>query len=345
MTINYRFVLDTNELDDAEVGLGAILVNAQRFTLDQSPLNDEGFLLDGDEYSFVVYASAVDAELGGADAQASAEVIITIVAIGSSELGALDAQASALVEHSASASSALGAVAGSANATITVAGSASGSLGAVSASATAGIDNPATGEAALGGVSSQASAIVSHPASGAGALGALSAEANGEIDNPATGEASLGDASAQASGVVSHSASAASSFQTITASGSALVIVNASGVTLIPAIDATAIGTVIPVGEAIADAELGSLDASASASVVKKVVGTGGVRWVQQLPPQPQIVAPKDDEEEVVELVVVREPVLVSGFASVVLGSVRARAVGGVSWIAEKDDEELLMML
>jgi len=302
MTINYRFVLDANEFDDAEVGLGAILVNAQRFTLDQSPLNDEGFLLDGDEYSFVVYASAVDAELGGADAQASAEVIITIVAIGSSELGALDAQASALVEHSASASSALGAVAGSANATITVAGSASGSLGSVSASVTA------------------------------------------EIDNPAAGEASLGGASAQASGGVTHQAQAASSFQTITASGSALVIVNASGVMLIPAIDATATGTVIPVGEGIADAELGSLDASASASVIKKA-GGGGVRWLQQLPPQPQIVAPKNIQEEIVETVVVRDPVLVSGFASVVLGSVRSRAVGGVSWIAEKDDEELLMMV
>lgn len=345
MTINYRFVLDTNELDDAEVGLGAILVNAQRFTLNQSPLNDEGFALDGDDASFVVYADAVDAELGGADAQASAEVIITIVAIGSSELGALDAQASAMVEHSASASSALGAIAGSTNATITVAGSASGSFGAVSASATAGIDNPATGEAALGSASSQASAIVSHSASGVGALGALSAEANGEIDNPATGEALLGGASAQGSGVVSHSASAASSFQTITASGSALVIVNASGVTLIPAVDATATGTVIPVGEGIADAELGSLDASASASVIKTGGGGGGVRWLKQLPTKQKIVAPKDDEEEIVEPVVVREPVLISGFASVVLGSVGGRAVGGVSWIAERDDEELLMML
>jgi hypothetical protein len=270
-----------------------------RFTLNTSELDDETVGLDGSPFPLNGIGNAV---LSGIDAQASAQVIAVIVAIGSSELGALNAQVSATIEHSASGSFALGAVAGSANATITVAGSASGSLGDISASATAGIDNPATGEASLGG------------------------------------------ANAQASGGVTHEAEATSSFQTVTASGSALVIVNASGATVIPTIDATAIGTVIPIGEAIADAELGLLDASASASVIKKA-GGGGVRWLQQLPPQPKFVAPKDVEEEIVETVVVRDPVLVSGFASVVLGSVRSRAVGGVSWIAEKDDEELLMMV
>lgn len=302
MTTIYRFVLDGNELDDADVGLGATLFNVERFALDGSPLDDEGFGLDGDDASFRVIGSG-DSEAGGLVAQASGEIVITVVALADAQLGEVVAQGNATVEHSASASSLLGGVAGSGFATITV-----------------------------GGVA-------------ASSFGSLSVEASADIDNPATGEASLDGLVAQASGGVTHQAQAASSFQTITASGSALVVVNASGVTLIPAVDAAAIGTVIPVGEAIADAELGLLDASASASVTKKAGGTGGVRWLQQLPPQPQIVAPKDDEKEIVETVVVRDPVLVSGFASVVLGSVGGRAVGGVSWIAEWDDEELLMML
>lgn len=280
MTINYRFALDANELDDNEVGLGAPLLNVERFTLDASPLNDEGFALDGDEFSFKVVASA-DSEAGGLVAQASAEIIITIVAVADADLGEGFAEGFATIEH-----------------------------GAV----------------------------------GESSFGELTASVSAEIDNPAVGEASLGGANAEASATVSHVAQGASEFQSLSASGQGVVIVNASGVTVVPALVASADGLVIPVGEGVADAPLGSLDASASATVISRSGGGGGVRWLQQLPPKP-IVVVKDVPQEVEPIVVEREPVSVFGTASVRFPVLRARAVGSVSWVAERDDEELLLLL
>lgn len=279
MTINYRFVVDTNELDDAEVGLGAPFINVERFALDASPLNDVGFGLDGDA-SFKVVGSA-DSEAGELFAQASAEIIITVVALADATLGGVDGEAVATVEH-----------------------------GAV----------------------------------GASSFGGLSASASADIDNPATGEASLGGANAEASATVSHSAQAVSQFQTVSASGQALIVVNASGVTVVSALVASADGLVIPVGEGVADAPLGSLDASASASVIRRAGGGGGIRWIEQLPPKP-IVVVKDVPQEVETIVVEREPVSVFATASVRFPVLRARAVGSVSWVAERDDEELLLLL
>lgn len=300
MTINYRFVVDTNELDDAEVGLGAPFVNVERFALDASPLNDVGFGLDGDA-SFKVVGSA-DSEAGELVAQASAEIIITVVALADATLGGVDSEAVATVEHGAVASS------------------------------------------AFGELDTQSTAIVQHLASGSSSFGELTASVSADIDNPATGEAALGGAIAEASATVSHSAQAMSQFQTVSASGQALIVVNASGVTVVPALVASADGVVIPVGEAIADAPLGSLDASASASVVRRAGGGGGIRWIEQLPPKP-IVVVKDVPQEVEPIVVEREPVSVFATASMRFPVLRAKAFGSVSWVAERDDEELLLLL
>lgn len=300
MTINYRFVVDTNELDDAEVGLGAPFVNVERFALDASPLNDVGFGLGGDA-SFKVVGSA-DSEAGELVAQASAEIIITVVAVADATLGGVDSEAVATVEHGAVASS------------------------------------------AFGELDTQSTAIVQHLASGSSSFGELTASVSADIDNPATGESALGGAIAEASATVSHSAQAVSQFQTVSASGHALIVVNASGVTVVPALVASADGVVIPVGEAIADAPLGSLDASASASVIRRAGGGGGIRWIEQLPPKP-IVVVKDVPQEVEPIVVEREPVSVFATASVRFPVLRARAVGSVSWVAERDDEELLLLL
>jgi len=281
MTTNFRFIVDTNELDDAQVGLGSPFVNLERFALDASSLNDEGFGLDGD-LSFKVVGSA-DSEAGSLVAQASGEIIVTVVALAEGDWGDALGQATATVEHDGSAES---------------------------------------------------------------LFGGLTAAASADIDNPATGEASLGAVVASASATVEHSAEAMSQFGTLDASGEALVIVNASGVTVVPALVASADGVVVPVGEGIADAPLGSLDASAFASVTKKAAGGAGgrVRWLEQLPPKPIVVA-KDIPQEVETIVVEREPVLIFATASIGLGVVRARAFGGVSWVAERDDEELLLLL
>lgn len=343
--VDYRFALDTNELDDANVGLGATFVNAERFALDQSPLNDEGFGLDGDDVSFNVIAQSSQAACGGMVAQASGEIIITIVAVGNAELDGITAQASATITHNATAES---------------------NLAGLSAAATAGIDNPATGAATLGGATSTASATITHDAQASSAFGSLTASASANIDNPATASAPLGEMIGSGSAVVSHPAQASSSFGGMIssvsagishaaqaasplgdASGSAqaVVIITAQGATLIPAATITANGTVIPVGEAIAYAPLGSLVASASATV-RKQGGTAGGLLLQRIPPQPQPQIVKQEEPQEPELVEpIREPQEVFALSYARLPSVRARAVGNVVWVAEKDDEEILMLI
>jgi len=261
-----RFVLDTNQLNDPNVGLG--------FT--------------------------ADAQVGG-----------------------LTSQASAKVTHNASASSL---------------------FGASEAQASATIAKSAIVEASLGGINAEASATITHTANAESNLAGLTATAIAGIDNPAIGEAALGEAIANAPATITHNAQAASQFQAITASGSAIVVINASGATLIPALVASADGTVIPVGEAIADAPLGSLDVSASASVVSRGGGGGGIRWLQELPPK-QIVVAQDVVEETEVIVVEREPVFVFATASARLPVLRARAVGSVAWVAERDDEEVLLLV
>jgi hypothetical protein len=342
--VDYRFALDTNELDDANVGLGATFVNAERFALDQSPLNDEGFGLDGDDVSFNVIAQSSQAACGGMVAQASGEVIITIVAVGNAELDGITAEASATITHGATAAS---------------------NLSGLSAAATAGIDNPATGAATLGGATSTASATITHEAQASSEFGSATASASANIDNPATASASLGEIVGSGSGVISHSAQASSSFGGVISSASAgishnaqaasslgdisglaqaVVVITAQGATLIPAATITANGTVIPIGEGIADAPLGSLVASASATVRKKTGSGAGGHLVQRIPPQPQIVKPEEPQEpELIEPI--REPQQVFALSYARFPSVRARAIGSVVWIAEKDDEEILMLI
>lgn len=277
---DYRFVLDTNELDDADVGLGAPFVNVERFTLDQSPLNDVGFGLGGDDASFKVIAQSSDAACGALTAQASGEVIITIVATAEAPLDEIIGQATADITHHATATS---------------------NLAGLSAAATANIDNPATGHATLGGAESAASAIVSHDANASASLGETSASAQ------------------------------------------AIVVITAQGATLIPAATITANGTVIPIGEGVMDAPLGSLVASASATVRTKG-GTAGGLILQHIPPKPPTVKQEEPiEPEPIEPV--REPQEVFALSYARFPSVRARAVGNVIWIAEKDDEEILMLV
>lgn len=277
---DFRFVLDTNELDDADVGLGAPFFNVERFTLDQSPLNDVGFGLAGDDASFKVIAQSSDAACGALTAQASGEVIITIVATAEAPLDEIIGQATADITHHATATSNL--------------------LG-LSAAATANIDNPATGHATLGGAEGAASAVVSHDANAS---------------------ASLGEASASAQ---------------------AIVVITAQGAMLIPAATITANGTVIPIGEGVMDAPLGSLVASASATV-RKQGGTAGGLILQHIPPKPLPVKQEEPiEPEPIEPV--REPQEVFALSYARFPSVRARAVGNVIWIAEKDDEEILMLV
>ena len=264
-----RFVLNVNELDDPNFGLASTF------------FSDFGGAF-ASASATITHTAQASSALGGSIAEASGEVIITIVAIGNAELDGITAQASATITHNAQASSA---------------------FGSLTASASANIDNPATASAPLGEMIGSGSAVVSHPAQAA---------------------SPLGDASGSAQ---------------------AVVVITAQGATLIPAATITANGTVIPFGEAIANAPLGSLVASASATV-RKQGGTAGGLLLQRIPPQPQPQIVKQEEPQEPEPIEpIREPQEVFALSYARLPSVRARAVGNVVWIAEKDDEEILMLI
>ena len=82
-----RFVLDTNQLDDANFGLDG--PSGQSFILDSSQL-DGTDVLDGSP--FLTVATGATA-LGGLVASASGDVSVTVLGSGSAELGGLVASA------------------------------------------------------------------------------------------------------------------------------------------------------------------------------------------------------------------------------------------------------------
>lgn len=101
-----RFVLDTSQLNDENVGLDGF---SPAFILDTSTLDGAGKL---DGYTFQTNASG-SAGLGGVVGSAEADVIVNIQSIGVAELGGLAGVASVSVSHQAVGSAMLGSVSGS----------------------------------------------------------------------------------------------------------------------------------------------------------------------------------------------------------------------------------------
>lgn len=198
-------------------------------------------------------------------------------------------------------------------------------LGALAASATATVTHIVTGvaEAPLGELVAEVSEVtVTVDAEADATLGGLSASATANIDNPASGDAPLGELASSATGTVS---------------------VIATAVGNLGSVIAAATGTVIPLGTMTAN--LGGLDATATGTVtpVTPAVQPGGAPY----PYRRQ--KPRMKTEPVIELVepetVVVQVKTVQAYCTPIVASVSASAQGRVTFVAEDDDLQVLLML
>jgi hypothetical protein len=123
-----------------------------RFTLDVSPLDNEGFGLDGPGFAF------------------------TSDGVGTSILGALTSSASSITIQEVSASAPLNGATGTATSLVTNPVGASAPLGGSYSNATAIVSVIATGEVSLGGLTANATAADNITATATANLGGLSAQ-------------------------------------------------------------------------------------------------------------------------------------------------------------------------
>tara|TARA_R110000822_G_scaffold63766_4_gene156589 strand:- start:362 stop:1081 length:720 start_codon:yes stop_codon:yes gene_type:complete len=211
----------------------------------------------------------------------------------------------------ATATVSLGSLLTSATTTTTRFQLAESTLGETVATATNGITVNAVASSSLGSIEATAQTETSVFVSGASALGSISASAFATIGNETSGNALLG-------GVV-------------------------------------AVATAQILSQNIASALLGQLAATATATITpfsKPVSAAGGVHFLH--PATKPIQKPKPIKVKEPELVVKKPKIVkpkpkpiqkVHGFASVMVGSTTAHAVGTILWVAELDDLEVLELL
>ena len=191
-------------------------MSVQRFTLDQSPLDDEAYGLDGASPAFVLDRNTLDGDglLDGTDfttigvatasaaltATAEGNVTVVIQSIGVAELGAIAANAIASVAHFVT-----GAATASATATATTAitnfAIGNASLGSLTATSTAAVTITASAASSLGIISANATATVTHTATAITSAD-LTATASATVESINAGFAPLGEITATATAIV-----------------------------------------------------------------------------------------------------------------------------------------------
>jgi hypothetical protein len=173
--VTTRFILNTSELDDANVGLDG---PSPAFVLDTSALDGNGKL---DGVTFTTTATGA-AALGAVSASATGTVTPVVTATAEAPLGELLAEVSEIViTVDADASAELGGLTAAAEAAVTVVASASASLGEATSAATGSVTVVATAEGLLGGLVAAAEGAVSADAVGDAPLGGLDATATAEV--------------------------------------------------------------------------------------------------------------------------------------------------------------------
>ena len=149
-----RFILNTSELNDADVGLDG---PSPAFILNTSVLDGNGKL---DGVNFTTTATAASS-LGGLTATATGTVTPVVTGTASAPLGELFAEVSEV--------------------SITVDADASASLGGATSSATGVVTHPASGEALLGGLTATATGSVTPFGTMTAELGPMVATAVGTV--------------------------------------------------------------------------------------------------------------------------------------------------------------------
>ena len=219
-------------------------------------------------------------------------------------------------------------------------------LGALAASATGTVTHIVIGVAAapLGELAAEVSQVtVTVDAEADATLGGMSASATANIDNPASGDAPLGGLTGAADANITISASASATLGELASSATGAITVVATAVGNLGSVVAAATGNVTPLGTMTAN--LGGLDATATGTVtpVTPAVQPGGAPY----PYRRQ--KPRKKTEPVVELVepemVVVQVKTVEAYCTPIVASVSAAASGSVTFVAEDDDLQVILML
>ena len=226
-------------------------------------------------------------------------------------------------------------------------GTAAAPLGASTASAVATVTKIASASSTLGELVAEVSEVtVTVDAEADATLGGLSASATANIDNPASGDAPLGGLTASANGTINVSASASATLGELASSATGAITIVATAVGNLGSVVAAATGTVTPIGTMTAN--LGGLDATAIATVIPQPTPPqpqtqgGGGRLHPYRQSRPKQAAP----QPVVEPGIVVVPVkTVQAYCTPIVASVSASAQGRVTFVAEDDDLQVLLML
>lgn len=187
MTVQ-RFTLDQSQLNDTAYGLGGA---SPAFILNEAALNQG--VLDGTNFLTVGTATA---SLGGASVTAQGDVTVVVQSIGVAELGAATATASALVAHTATATATASATATAAT-TVTHLAVGNAALGSLTASSTAAVALTATASSEFGALTANAAGTVTHIASGITSV-SPTATATATVESINAGFAPLGELAATA---------------------------------------------------------------------------------------------------------------------------------------------------
>jgi hypothetical protein len=207
---------------------------------------------------------------------------------------------------------------------------------------------PAIGAANLGGLSASATATITPviTATADAPLGALAAEvAEVNVEVVADATTSLGGLVGVASGVVSVAGEASAGLGEATSVATGVITVVASAESLLGGVVASADGIVS--ADAVGDAPLGELTASAIGTVTPQPTPpqpqqqTGGRPYPYAQPRQKK----REPEVEVVPEVVVPNPKTVLAYCTPIVASANASAVGDITFVAEEDDLQVLLML
>ena len=202
-----------------------------------------------------------------------------------------------------------------------------------------------TGASSLGGLVASATGTVTPVVSGVAdaPLGELFADVSEvTIEDFGDGVAELGGLVASAVGAVTIVASASGSLGAATSSATAVVTHPASGEALLGGLTASATGTVIPLGTMTA--QLGEMTASAIGTVTPQPqpdAGGGGEPYRYPRPKKKKI-----QEVVIVEDIVVEvAPNVVEAYLAPIFVGSSASAVGSITFSAEDDDLQVMLML
>jgi len=205
----------------------------------------------------------------------------------------------------------------------------------------------ATGASSLGGLVASATGTVTPVVSGVAdaPLGELFADVSEvTIEDFGDGVAELGGLSASAAGGVTIVASASAGLGEASSSATGTLTVGGSAAAVLGGVDASAVGVASEIGSA--SGVLGGLVASAVGSVTPQPqpepepTGGGQPYWYPRPKPRKKV---EPIVEVVDELVVV--PAVVEAYCTPIFAGVSASADGRITFSAEDDDLQVMLML